>query len=205
MQRSFGVTALAAGLLVCLSGCGSSSSSVQADARAPHSVSPTSPGKTMANGMTMSPGMTMSGTNGPSAAARMICGQEIGRAVQRQFGLPGLPQSSSSWSNRLYSCTYRLPQGPLLLSVKDSTDTAVGHSFFEKAMRQSRQATPIRGLQSFGLPSYETPTGAVAFLRDGKTLVVDASRLASVPGSGGHARTDAAYAIAASVVACWTE
>jgi hypothetical protein len=163
-----------------------------------------SPGSTMANGMTMAPGMTMSGSHGPSPAARMICGREIGRAIQREFGLRALPRASSTWRNQLYNCTYRLPQGPLMLAVEDSTKTAVGRSYFDQAMRQAPQATPIRGLQNFGLPSYETSTGTVAFLKDGKTLVVDASRLSLVPGSG-RSRTDSAYAIAAAVVACWRE
>ncbi len=116
-----------------------------------------------------------------------------------------LARGDASWTNRLYTCTYRLPQnGRLVLSVKDSQDVESGSTYFDRSRRDLPHTKPLQGLISLGLPSYEAQQGIVAFLKDGKTLTVDASRLS--PEVGGHqSREDVAYAVAAEVVACWSE
>jgi len=63
----------------------------------------------------------------------------------------------------------------------------------------------LKGLQAFGLPAYESADGRVVFLKDGKTLAVDAGALPRVAGPGGESRTEVAYAVAADVVGCWSE
>ena len=56
-----------------------------------------------------------------------------------------------------------------------------------------------------GLPSFATPDGNVAFLKDGKTLRVDASGLPATTLPQGSSNGEVAYAVAAAVVGCWTE
>lgn len=82
-------------------------------------------------------------------------------------------------------------------------------SLRRQVLRKSRQQAgatqPLRGLLGLGLPSYKTPSGTVAFLKDGKSLAVDASGLPRESGPDHQSRFDLAYAIAADVVACWSE
>jgi hypothetical protein len=66
-------------------------------------------------------------------------------------------------------------------------------------------AAPLSGLLSLGLPSYETRSGSVVFLKDGKTLTVDATGLPNSIGPSSLSRSELAYAVAADVVACWSE
>ncbi len=141
----------------------------------------------------------------PTATARMICGAEIRESIEQTFDLQAPPSGHATWNNRLYTCTYRLPAGTLVLSVKDSLNLATGNTYFTRLQQQAEGAKPLRGLLAFGLPSYETADGTVVFLKDGKTLTADATALPVQAGPGHQSRTDVAYAIAADVVACWSE
>ena len=134
----------------------------------------------------------------------MVCEDEIHDAVQQTFGLAALPAGTSTWQDGLFTCTYRLPSGPLTLTVNDALAAAGGRSYFND-LRDFDGAPPLlQGLQAFGLPSYETADGRVVFLKDGKTLAVDAGRLPKVAGPDGQSRTDVAYAVAADVIGCWS-
>jgi hypothetical protein len=141
----------------------------------------------------------------PSAAARMICSDEIQTAVTRTFGLTTPAAGRSSWQGGLFTCTYRLPTGPLTLSVKDSLVASSGRAYFNALRAFDGTPRLLTGLEAFGLPSYETTDGRVVFLKDGKTLAVDAGSLPKVAGPGGQSRTDVAYAVAADVIGCWSE
>ncbi|MEO6821546.1 MAG: hypothetical protein ABI468_03435 [Candidatus Nanopelagicales bacterium] len=61
----------------------------------------------------------------------------------------------------------------------------------------------LSGLASLGLPAFETPNGMVAFLKDDKTLQVDASAMTSLIGPQRLTRSGVAYQIATDVLACW--
>jgi hypothetical protein len=137
----------------------------------------------------------------PSEAAQMICSAEIREAVARATRASSVPRATSTWSGQLYTCTYAIRGEPLQLSVKDSPDLRSGKRYFTGLRDRAVAARPIAGLLNFGLPSYRTED-TVVFLKDGKTLTVDASKL---PSQGGKSADGLAYAIAASVVACWTE
>ena len=150
-------------------------------------------------------------TAGPSAArpptetASMVCDDEIHGDVAQTFALPTLPAGTSTWQGGLFTCTYLLPTGPLTVSVKDSLAGNAGRAYFN-ALRAFDGGPPLlSGLEAFGLPSYETANGRVVFLKDGKTLAVDAGALPKVAGPRGESRTDVAYAVAADVIGCWSE
>ena len=155
-----------------------------------------------------SPGMSMSGEDHhsddpePSEAARMICTDETVDSVVKTFALEKSPESSDSWKDLVYTCTYDLPQGELVLSVKDSPDLESGQAYYDRLAARTAHAKPLKGLDALGLPAFETRHGEVAFLKDGKTLLVDASRLTNAPGGSA---TDEAYQVATTVVACWSE
>jgi len=167
---------------------------------------------TMSDGTTMSDddmegmdGMDMAAATPPSAPARMICSDEIRAAVQHSFQLGAPPPAAHRWSNGVYTCTYRVSGETLALSVKDSPDVASGRAYYKALRTRVPGERPIRGVESFGFPAFETADGTVAFLKDGKTLRVDATRLTAAAMPVGFSRTDAAYGVAAAVIGCWTE
>lgn len=143
----------------------------------------------------------------PSEPAAMICGAEIKDAVRRTFALDTGPTGTPRWStpDRLFSCAYRLPGGRLHLSVQDATKQRAGKAYFDRLRGTQTGARTITGMDNFGLPAFQTANGQVVFLRDGKTLQVDASALPKEALPAGFSRVEAAYSIASAVVACWTE
>lgn len=193
--------------LLLVAGCGGAASDESDGAAGNTHESHSMPDGTVMKDSEMS-GMDMESQDGgqaPSSAAKMICSDETAAAVQRNFALRALPRSTSSWTDRTYRCRYQLPGGALDLTVKDLTQAGPGRTWFNQLRDRLPGARAIGGMQSFGFPAFETARGDVGFLKDHKTLWVDAS---GVPGSDlppGFTRTATAYGVAAAVVACWTE
>lgn len=145
------------------------------------------------------------GAGAPSAAAAMICSKEIADSVRSTFELRTAPSAVDGWSAQRYTCTYRLPGGRLRLSVQDLDQPGPGRAWFD-ALSNRLGARTIRGVASLGFPAAETPVrGNVLFLKDDKTLLVDATAVGRSDLPKGLNRTEAAYGVAASVIACWSE
>jgi hypothetical protein len=166
---------------------------------------------TMPNGMAMA-NADMANTDrsdaraaGPSQAARMVCSKEIRDAVTRTFELTQAPRTTDDWSHQVFTCRYRLPGGPLIMSVQDATNERAGRAYFASLRSRLTGAQDIEGVESFGFPAFETPDGNVAFVKDGKTLRVDASDLTKASLPADFSRAEAAYGVAAAVIGCWTE
>ncbi len=190
-----------------LAGCGTASSSM---ARATHE---------MADGSTMSgssmPGLTSShdagahergaGLSGPSETASMVCSDEIRDAVGHTLALRRPPAGLPQWQDGTYRCTYPLAGGDLRLSVKDLDAARPGRAYFDGLRTRLPAPRTIRGLAAFGFPAFATAHGDVVFIKDHKTLWVDASRLTAGDLPPGRSRADVAYGVAAAVIACWTE
>ncbi|WP_151083641.1 hypothetical protein [Nocardioides cynanchi] len=158
----------------------------------------------MADGSTMS-GSSMAGMSKPSEAASMICSSEIRDAVRRVFQLSEAPTGRPSWSHQVFGCTYPVAHGELRMSVKDLDVAGPGRAYFDDLRTSLAGASAIKGVAAFGFPAFETPQGDVVFLKDHKTLRVDATRVAAADLPQGTNRQDAAYGVAAAVIACWTE
>jgi hypothetical protein len=195
-SRALLVTAATVCLLA--SGCGSAPPSSDASPSA-HPSSGTS-------GHDMSV-EEMGAMAGPSPAAAMICSDEIRSVVQRTFHLARRPVPTRRWSaaNLTLACGYRLPAGTLRMTVQDARDERTGRPYFRRLRSDLPGATPIRGVQSLGFPAFETRSGSVVFLKDGKTLRVDASGIVAHGLPAGFTRAETAYGVAAAVIACWTE
>lgn len=142
---------------------------------------------------------------GPSQAAAMVCSDEIRDAVAHTLQLDRVPRGLHSWGHDLFRCSYLLDAGELRLSVKDLAGARAGRTYFEDLRARLPLASNLRGVEGLGLPSFETPEGDVVFLKDHKTLRVDAGRLSRAGLPAGMSRTDVAYGVAAAVVACWSE
>ncbi len=151
-------------------------------------------------------GMDMGQKGGPSDPAAMICSAEIRDAVQRTFDLSRQPTGTPHWSktDRTFHCGWQLPNGTLKMSVHDALDKTAGRAFYDDLSEQL-SGKPIRGLENFGFPAFRTAEGDVAFLKDGKTLQVDATDLPTGALPADYTRGEAAYSVASAVIACWTE
>lgn len=177
-------------LFATLSGCGAASSSMsQAQMRA----------------MTSSYPSHGSGAQ-PSAIASMICGDEIADAVKHTYGLVERPVGSSTWSppTHLFSCTYSVRHSRLTLQVKDLNDQQQGRAYFDRLSTRIH-AKAIGGVEALGFPAFQDPQGQVGFLKDGKTLYVDGAGVSQADLPAGTTRLQAAYGVAAAVIACWKE
>lgn len=204
-----------------VAGCGSSNGTASAPARN-EAVFMSTPSPEMTTGTSMPPGMAMPAgrastaasppetpaprvTDGatPSASAQMICGPETKGNVASLAGRNGPVPSTTTWADHLYTCSYELPQGPLVISVKESSDLIAARSYFDALQTRDRSVTVLSGLESLGFPSYKTPAGRVVFLKDNMTLVVDAASLPALVGPSNTGRTSFAYTIASDILACW--
>ena len=134
----------------------------------------------------------------------MICGPETATNVATLTGLHAAAPTRATWSEHLYTCTYRLPIGPLVLSVMQSRDVAAARGYYNEHRLALGRTQPVTGLAGLGLPAYENTTGTVVFLKDTMTLLVDASALPGRVGTQRTSRTDLAYTVATDVLACWT-
>lgn len=202
-RHPLALVALLATTALLTAGCGSIAAT---ETGKPEAGEPTGT-HTMADGMTMADtdmGATAAAA-GPSQAAQMICGPEIRDAVASTFQLPQVPRPTRSWAQRTLTCRYQLPGGPLELSVKDATDDRAGRAYFTSLRSRLAGARDIDGVESFGFPAFETPDGDVAFLKDGKTLRVDAGKVATGSLPTDFSAAEAAYGVAAAVIGCWTE
>lgn len=205
MSRTSWLSAVALAGSLLLSGCAGS----QAQTDHEHSRHSGHSGSThtMPDGAVMADSEMPGGkTRQPSAAAEMICAGDVVEDVSRILALEQDPEHVSSWDEPMFTCTYDLDAGPLVLTVHDATDRTSGHEYFTSLRGRIGDTERLAGMTSFGLPAYETADGSVVFLRDGKTLHVDATALAAGLGPDGTMnQNDVAYAVAAGVIACWTE
>jgi hypothetical protein len=127
-------------------------------------------------------------------------------AVANVLGLGSEVSPSSSWEDPMFTCTYEIDGQPLVLSVHDATSQAEGDAYFAGLQNSIDSAATIEGTLSLGMRSFSTGDGIVAFMRDGKTLLVDATALPV--GLGAEKTTtqsQAAYSIATAVLVCWVE
>jgi hypothetical protein len=134
-------------------------------------------------------------------AARMICSDEIRKQVAGALGLDAVPTPQDSWAEHVYTCTYALPVGTLVLSVTvaPSDDAAVSELDAQRA--QHGAVHPEQGL---GEQAFSAPTGVVVAVKDNMVLVVDATALPDDLGPGRQRRITVARLLAAGVFACWT-
>ncbi len=141
----------------------------------------------------------------PSESAKMVCGAETRANIARILALGEEPRTQDAWTQPLYTCTYTLPSGTLVLSVKEAADTAAARADFEGLQRKTATARPIEGMANLGLPAFETESGSAVFVKDSFILSVDASALSATLGPHAVSRSAFAYEVATAVLACWSE
>lgn len=131
----------------------------------------------------------------------MICTAETRDDIAEVLALEAIPVGTPTWADSLYTCTYRLPMGALVLSVKDSPGPGASAGYHAELRRGLPGAEDLLGL---GDAAYGTSGGTVVLRKDNGTLLVDATALPAVFGTQDQKRTDFAYEIASVILGCWT-
>ncbi|WP_285245586.1 hypothetical protein [Pseudarthrobacter sp. fls2-241-R2A-127] len=134
----------------------------------------------------------------------MVCGDETRENIVKALSLTSEPATTNSWADKLYTCTYALPGGPLVLTVKEAPDAQSAAADLAGRQNSSAGAAPIEGLANLGFAAFQTPTSAV-FAKDNFVLAVDATALPATVGPHGVSRDAFAYHVATAVLACWSE
>ncbi|UUL75427.1 hypothetical protein NG819_14590 [Pseudarthrobacter sp. Fe7] len=134
----------------------------------------------------------------------MVCGAETQGNIGRILALSTVPGTTASWADKIYTCTYALPAGSLVLSVKEAAEPDAARADFHDLQRTTPGSAPIEGLANLGFPAFQTPASAV-FTKDNFVLTVDAAALPEILGPNQVTRAAFAYQVATTVLACWSE
>ncbi|SEM18374.1 hypothetical protein [Streptacidiphilus jiangxiensis] len=193
--RTYGLAATAA-VAALAAGCAGTAHTSASPARPPASLSASMP-----TGMRMPAGQAA----GPSASALMVCSPEIRKDVTNILAPSRAPTTTTTWTGHLFTCTYHLPTGRLVLSVEESPDTATATAYFDALRTHLGHTTALTAAQALGNPGYESADGTVVVLKDGKTLRVDATALPAASGPHQLSRADLAYEVASDILGCWNE
>jgi hypothetical protein len=146
-------------------------------------------------------GMTGAVDVAPPDTAEMVCGADISRKVVQVLSLTSAPKTSTTWLDSVYTCTYDLPMGAMVLSVQVApSDAAAGKDFDAERARRA----PTTELAGLGEDAFGTATGVTVVRKDNQVLTVDTTALPAVFGSNSQRRTDLANEIASDVLGCWT-
>jgi hypothetical protein len=143
-----------------------------------------------------------SSADGPPDRAAMVCGDEIVGEVSQILQLDDPPHTAATWADDVYTCTYHLPVGPLVLRVTVSDTDQKADAFFDARHAEAPTAHDVPGL---GQRAFGTDTGDVTVVKDDMTLTVDATALPETFGSNGQKRSAFAFEVAADIMGCWTE
>lgn len=197
------VPALAGLSILVLAGCGTGPGTAVSGPSVSVSASPS--GDPGAASPTASPtDIPVAAAGGPSAAALMVCSKEIQEKIVQILALASAPGNGATWADKIFTCTYALPGGSLVLSVKEAADPDAARAYFQELQRGTVGAAPIEGLANLGFPAFQTPSTAV-FVKDNFVLSVDASALPEPLGPNQVTRAAFAYQVATTVLACWSE
>ena len=154
------------------------------------------------HGGTSSPGP---GIEGPSEAAKMVCGDQPMDRLTSILDLEQDPHTVDSWADSTFTCIYHLDEGALEISVKEAPDEAKALTYFDAMQALAKDAAPIEGLANLGFPAYETADGSAVFQKDSFVLQVDASDLPATIGPDAITRNALAYQLSTTILACWVE
>ena len=194
-----------------LSGCATAAGSVTAPSNIPTqppAIATPNAGHTGSHGGghhggSGSPGATS--IDGPSEAAKMVCGDQPMERLTAILDLEQDPHTINDWANSTFTCTYHLDEGDLVISVQEAKDQPTALTYFDAMQALAEDAEPIDGLANLGFPAYETADGTAVFQKDSFVLQVDASGLPATIGPDAVTRNALAYQLSTTILACWIE
>lgn len=129
----------------------------------------------------------------------MICTAETRDNITTVLSVAPEPKPVSSWRDSTYTCTYRVPAGPIVLTVHESASVPAATAY---TAQQRSTVAGEKNLAGLNPGAFGTADGIVVLQKDNDTMRVDTSGLS--PQSRLYARRAGyAYNIAAVVLGCW--
>jgi hypothetical protein len=135
----------------------------------------------------------------PSKIATQICRSPAIQDIETTVGVAA-SISTPTWADHLYSCTYRYPNGSMVLSVKELSSWTQTKAYFEQLGRQMGDARILRGL---GQAAFQTTDGSMVVRKDWKVLLVDTAGLPSQFGQPPTSSGEVAVTVADVILGCW--
>jgi len=136
----------------------------------------------------------------PSAAALMICQEEVVEEIAGALGGAPVREPEGSWADHRYGCPYVWPDGTMTLAVQELADRPAAGEWFEA--RRAGGGVPVDGL---GEAAFARPDGSVVVRKDSTVLTVDVGGLPGTFGRPPRSRADVALTVATTVLTCWKE
>ena len=156
----------------------------------------------VATGHQTQPGGQAATGDAPPERAAMVCDDEISDELTQILRLDAPAHTVTSWDGQVFTCTYHLPMGPLVLQVNVSGSKKEAGAFFDARAAELPQAEKTVGL---GERAIRTDTGVVVVVKDDMTLTVDGTGLPEVFGANGQRRSALAFEVASDILGCWTQ
>ena len=185
VPRRLGMTALVAGLLsVLMAACSSSS--------------PTAATLPAASTTTL-PAVIAVGPN-PSASSKMVCSREAEIEIDANIGIKPIHTPTATWSNHVYSCTYRYAAGVMVLSVKELSRASETTQYFDHLSQTLGRSQ----LLTLGQGAFIAKDDSAVVRKDYKVLRVDVTGLPKQFGKVPLPRFSVAANVAGTILGCWT-
>jgi hypothetical protein len=130
----------------------------------------------------------------------MVCDPQIRHDIAAILALPAPATVTSTWAHGVFTCTYRLRGGALVLSVRQSPDNTTAGAYF-----QSEHQRVGIGRELFGLgdSAFATAAGSVFVVKHTMTLQVDPTQLPATLAASTASKAMVADLIANDIMGCW--
>ena len=137
----------------------------------------------------------------PSKSAKMTCAPEASKDISQVLGATTAQPLRPTWVDSVYSCRYSYPNGMMVLSVKELTDSKQTDQYFSELRHKLGHKEQLNGL---GQGAFTTRNDGAVVRKDYKVLLVDTSHLPPQFGSPPQSRIEVATNVAATIMGCWT-
>jgi hypothetical protein len=136
----------------------------------------------------------------PATATTMICRTEAAAEIDSALGVKATV-SSPTWTDHLYSCTYRYPSGSMQLSVKELSNSTQTDAYYHQLGVQMGDTGAVMNI---GQGAFHTTNGSIVVRKDSKVLLVDVTGLPAQFGQPPTTSGNVALTVAEVILACWS-
>jgi hypothetical protein len=136
----------------------------------------------------------------PHAATAMVCEPEAEHDITKALGLSPSQPPTPTWSDRLFTCSYRYGDAVMLVSVKELADAVAARTWFGQ---QQATATNALAIPDLGDAAFISNGVATVVLKGAVVLRVDVSRLPDVVGPNAVPRNHVGISVASVILGCW--
>jgi hypothetical protein len=130
----------------------------------------------------------------------MVCGTKVRREVADVLGVAPTTESTPTWDDHVYSCSYQYPEGSIIFSVQALSSWAQTLSYFRSLATRFGNAGTLGNL---GQGAFSETDGSVVVRKDWKVLTVDVTHLPMRFGVPAISAGNVGITVADVVLGCW--